>query len=134
MQELQARGKTPEEYNHDPIRASVELEVPLERRDTVMNMLDLSSTTITRHIRDMGGVSRGGGCYLFAPGDIDQLRKMKRRPDARRWRYPGGLERYRPGWPHGVNEGSTVRLPGYGQVLIDQGADIEARIRRILRR
>ena len=80
LQELKARGKTPEEYDHDPLRASVELEVPLERRDTVMDMLDMSSTTITRYIRNMGGVSRGAGCYLFSPEDIDQLRKMKRRP------------------------------------------------------
>ena len=44
-----------------------------------MNMLDLSATTIARYIRNMGGVSRGAGCYLFAPEDINQLRKMKRR-------------------------------------------------------
>ena len=78
MQELKARGKTPEEYEHDPIRAAVELEVPLERRDSVMDMLDLSATT--RYIRNMGGVSRGAGCYLFAPEDIGKMRKMKRWP------------------------------------------------------
>ena len=80
LQELKARSKTPEEYDHDPLKASVELGVPLERRDTVMDTLDLSATTLTRYIRNMGGVSRGACCYLFAPDDINQLRKMKRRP------------------------------------------------------
>ena len=42
MQELKARGKTPEEYDNAPLRASVELGVPLEKRDSVMDMLDLS--------------------------------------------------------------------------------------------
>ena len=59
LQELKARGKTPEEYNHDPFRASMELEVPLERRGSVMDMLDLSATTLTRYIQRLGGVSRG---------------------------------------------------------------------------
>ena len=65
LQELQARGKTPEEYDHDPIRAAVELGVPLEKRDSVMGMLDLSPKTIARYIRIIGGVSRVSGSYLF---------------------------------------------------------------------
>ena len=73
LQELKAGGKIPEEYDNDPLRASVELEVPLERRDTVMDTLDMSATAITRYIRNMGGVSWGAGCYLFTPDDINQL-------------------------------------------------------------
>ena len=68
LETIKARGKTPEDYDHDPIRASVELAVPLERRDTVMNMLDLSATTIARYIRNMGGVSRASGTCLFTKG------------------------------------------------------------------
>ena len=78
LQELQSRGKTPEDYDNDPFRASIELKVPLERRDTVMDTLDLSATTLTWYIRTIGGVSRASGSYLFTQEDIAKLREMKR--------------------------------------------------------
>ena len=37
LQELKARGKTPEEYDNAPLRASVALGAPLEKRNTVLN-------------------------------------------------------------------------------------------------
>ena len=79
LEAIKARGKTPEDYDNDPLRAFMELGVPLERRNTVMDMLDMSPTTITRYIRKLGGVSRGAGCYLFTKDDIDKMRKIKRR-------------------------------------------------------
>ena len=65
LEELEARGKTPEDYDHDPLRASVEPAVPLERRDTVMDMLDVSPPAIARYIERIGGVSRASSSYLF---------------------------------------------------------------------
>ena len=78
LDEVRARGKSPEDYNHDPLQASRELGIPLKKRYDVMKILDVSSTSMSKYLNVLDGVSWGCGCYLFSPSDIEKIKQMKR--------------------------------------------------------